>query len=537
MLMKCNWLQNLGKVLIFALILFPEFTYAQIQKNWNWGGPIDPLQAKYQVIHYQLELEIFPIDQEIKGKNKIAFQSQQKLDTLRLNLIEEFEVSKVLMEGQEIGFSRHGDILDIFPIDCTCEEVEVYYGGKTPIAIRPPWSGGFTWEMDELDNHWMGLSSQNEGGKIFMPCLDHPSSEPLNGVDLIFTVPKPYFVASNGRLVDTKESNGKLTYHWTTRYPINNYNINFTVGVFHEESMLFQSVDGKEIPMFVYVLQENRDKAKNLLEVLNTSARTHEKFFGPYPFPDDKIAVVETPYLGMEHQTINAYGNNFQFEKIGDVWADWLLHHELGHEWFGNKVSVKDWADYWIHEGLTAYGDWLFYLEHGGEEAYHKKVASVKVGIRNLRPVVSPRNSTSDIAYHPEIYTKGAFIIHSLRYFLGDEVFFPMLKAFASDERFIYENLVDTSDFTEFVQDYTGREELKGFFDLYLKSVRLPKVKIRKKGKKGYQVSLTNINFSMPVEIKTSNGYERHILSSKAVMVKSDDPIVVDPRGWYLLDR
>jgi aminopeptidase N len=537
MLMKCNWLQNLGKVLIFALILFPEFTYAQIQKNWNWGGPIDPLQAKYQVIHYQLELEIFPIDQEIKGKNKIAFQSQEKLDTLRLNLIEEFEVSKVVMEGQEIGFSRHGDILDIFPIDCTCEEVEVYYGGKTPIAIRPPWSGGFTWEMDELDNHWMGLSSQNEGGKIFMPCLDHPSSEPLNGVDLIFTVPKPYFVASNGRLVDTKESNGKLTYHWTTQYPINNYNINFTVGVFHEESMLFQSVDGKEIPMFVYVLQENRDKAKNLLEVLNTSARTHEKYFGPYPFPDDKIAVVETPYLGMEHQTINAYGNNFQFEKIGDVWADWLLHHELGHEWFGNKVSVKDWADYWIHEGLTAYGDWLFYLEHGGEEAYHKKVASVKVGIRNLRPVVSPRNSTSDIAYHPEIYTKGAFIIHSLRYFLGDEVFFPMLKAFASDERFIYENLVDTSDFTEFVQDYTGREELKGFFDLYLKSVRLPKVKIRKKGKKGYQVSLTNINFSMPVEIKTSNGYERHILSSKAVMVKSDEPIVVDPKGWYLLDK
>jgi aminopeptidase N len=535
--MKIKMPHILQKIFILFLFLIPGLAFSQIQKNWAWGGPLDPLQAKFSVRHYQLELEIFPQEQEIHGKNKITFQSREKLDTLRLNLIEEFEVSKVVMDDMEVDFSRHGDILDIYPADCTCKEVEVFYGGKTPIAVRPPWTGGFTWEIDQLDNHWMGLSSQNEGGKIFMPCLDHPSSEPLNGVDLIFTVPKPYFVASNGRLVDTRESNGKMTYHWTTQYPINNYNINFTVGVFHEESILFQSVEGKQIPMFVFVLKENRDKAKNLMEVLKTSAQTHEKYFGPYPFPEDKIAVVETPYLGMEHQTINAYGNNFQFEKIGNVWADWLLHHELGHEWFGNKVSVKDWADFWIHEGLTAYGDWLFYLEHGGEEAYHKKVASVKVGIRNLRPVVSPRNSTSDYAYHPEIYTKGAFIIHSLRYYIGDDLFFPMLKAFASDERFTYENLVETLDFTDFVQQYTGLPELQGFFDLYLKTVRLPKVKINKKGKKGYQVSLSNIDFSMPVEIKTSNGSERHLLSSKPVLVRSDQPIEVDPKGWYLLEK
>ncbi|MFD2200204.1 M1 family metallopeptidase [Shivajiella indica] len=535
--MKLNLLKYSVSKFTLILFLFTGFTNAQIQKNWTWGGPIDPLQSKFQVMHYQLELEIFPEEQEILGKNRITFQSQEKLDTIRLNLIEEFKVNKVLMEGKEVGFSHQGDILDIFPNDCTCQDVEIYYGGKTPIAIRPPWSGGFTWELDDLGNHWMGLSSQNEGGKIFMPCLDHPSSEPVNGVDLIFTVPKPYFVASNGRLVDTKESNEKFTYHWTTQYSINNYNVNFTLGVFHEESTLFQGLEGEKIPMRVYVLQQNRDKAKNLLEVLNTSAQTQEKFFGPYPFPDDKIAVVETPYLGMEHQTINAYGNNFQFERIGNVWYDWLLHHELGHEWFGNKVSVKDWADFWIHEGLTAYGDWLFYLEHGGEEEYHKKVASVKAGIRNLRPVVSPRNATSDFAYHPEIYTKGAFIIHSLRYFTGDDLFFPMLKAFTSDERFTYENLIETSDFIEFTVHYSGKEDLQGFFDLYLKTVRLPKVKIRGKGNKGYLVSLDNINFSMPVEIQTSNGNERHLLSSKPTLVKSSVPIVVDPNGWYLLEK
>jgi aminopeptidase N len=522
-------------LLLFWALLISMNGIAQIQKNWAWGGPLDPLQKKYQVLHYQLELEIDPENQEISGKNKITFHSEDKLDTLRLNLIEEYTVHKVIMDGREIQYRHFGDTLDIYPVDCTCEEVEVYYGGQTPIAINPPWTGGFTWEVDELGNHWMGLSSQNEGAKIFMPCLDHPSSEPQNGVDLIFTAPNPYFVASNGRLLDTQKTNGKNTYHWMTEYPINNYNINFTLGVFHEISSTFDSVDGKEIPMFVWVLQQNKGKAQALMDVLKTSASTHEYFFGPYPFPDDKIAVVETPYLGMEHQTINAYGNNFQFENIGEVTADWLLHHELGHEWFGNKISVKDWADFWIHEGLTAYGDWLFYLKHGGEEAYHQKVASVKANIRNLRPVVSPRNSTSDFAYHPEIYTKGAFIIHSLRYYIGDEMFFPMLKAFVSDERFTYENLVETSDFTGFVQDYTGLE-LQGFFDLYLKSVRLPQVKVKKKGKKGYTVSLPNIDFKLPVEIRTPNGYERHVLSSQQVLVRSEGPIEVDPRGWYLLE-
>ncbi|PRY89162.1 M1 family metallopeptidase [Mongoliibacter ruber] len=522
--------------LFLSFLLISFSTFSQIQKNWAWGGPLDPLQEKYQVLHYHLELELFPETQEIKGKNKVTFDSKEKLDTLRLNLIEEYNVSKVIMDGQEITFRHFGDTLDIFPIDCTCEEVEIYYGGRTPIAINPPWTGGFTWELDELGNHWMGLSSQNEGAKIFMPCLDHPSSEPINGVDLIFTAPKPYFVASNGRLVESNSEKDKVTYHWTTQYPINNYNINFTLGVFHEESTIFQSADGTQIPMFVYVLQQNRNKAKELLEVLKTSAKTHEKFFGPYPFSDDKIAVVETPYLGMEHQTINAYGNDFKFEKIGNVTADWLLHHELGHEWFGNKISVKDWADFWIHEGLTAYGDWLFYLEHGGEEAYMEKVGSVRKSIAHARPIVSPRNSTSDFAYHPEIYTKGAFIIHSLRYYLGDEIFFPMLKAFASDERFTYENLVETSDFTDFVQKYSG-EDLQGFFDMYLKTIHVPKVKIKKKGKKGYQVSLPNINFKMPVEIKTSNGYERHVLSSKPVLVKSEIMIEVDPKNWYLMKK
>ncbi|EAZ81409.1 M1 family metallopeptidase [Algoriphagus machipongonensis] len=522
--------------LLLYLPLFFFFTASAFGQNWDWGGPMDPLQEKFKVLHYQLELEILPESKSIQGKNTVTFEAAEKLATLRLNLIDEYQVSKVTMNGEEVEFSHENDILDITPIDCTCNEVTVYYGGVTPIAINPPWTGGFTWEVDQLGYHWMGLSSQGEGAKVFMPALDHPSSEPSNGVDLYFTVEKPYFVASNGNLLETKERGDKTTYHWSTNYSINNYGINFTLGVFTEASTTYTSVSGKKIPMHVYVLKEDSAQAETLLEVLEVSTATQEKFFGAFPFPEDKIAVVETPYLGMEHQTINAYGNNFRFIPMGDVLYDNLLHHELGHEWFGNKMSVGDWADMWIHEGFTAYGDWLFYEEHGGHEAYLKHAASVIQTLPHARPVLSPVNSTEEEAYHGEIYSKGASIVHGLRGILGDEVFFPMLKAFISDDQFTYQNQVKSSDFIEFVHTYTGND-LSEYLNFYLKTTNLPELKIKKKGSDGYEVSLRGIKFSMPVEVQTSEGIKKIELGPKPVLISSNTEIQVDPNKWFMIRK
>ncbi|GAB3231887.1 M1 family metallopeptidase [Algoriphagus aestuariicola] len=519
--------------IVFFLVLLTQVSFGQ---DWDWGGPVDPLQKKLNIRHYKLEIEFFPETQSILGSNIITFSSEEKLDTLRLNLIDGYQVERVTMGGKDVEFQHQNDLLDIIPIDCTCDQVQVFYGGKTPIAPNPPWEGGFTWEKDQLDNHWMGLSSQGEGSQIFMPGLDHPSSEPSEGVDLLLTAPKPYFVASNGHLLETTETEDKISYHWATDYPINVYNINFTMGIFTEESLEFQSVSGEIVPMHVWVLQENRAKAAELLELLKVSTETHEKYFGAFPFPKDKISVVETPYLGMEHQTINAYGNNFQFVPMGDTQYDWLLHHELGHEWFGNKISVADFADMWIHEGLTAYGDFLFYWEHGGPDAYFAKVKGNYKYILHAKPVVSAPNSTEGESYHGEIYSKGAMVIHSLRGILGDEVFFPMIKAFANDERFTYQNKVSTKDFTDFVQTYTG-QNLEGFFGLYLYTTELPKLKVAKKGKSSYAISLQGIDFSMPVEIETSDGLVKMNLGPKPTQVNSTIPPLVDPNGWIMMAR
>ena len=212
------------------------------------------------------------------------------------------------------------------------------------------------------------------------------------------------------------------------------------------------------------------------------------------------------------------------------------LHHELGHEWFGNKMSVGDWADMWIHEGFTAFGDWLFYEEHGGSEAYFNQAASVIQSIPHAKPVVSPPNSTEEEAYHGEIYSKGAAVVHGLRGVLGDEVFFPMLKAFNNDERFTYQNQVTTQDFIDFVNAYTS-QDLSEFLNYYLKTTEIPEVNIKKKGKSGYLVSLKGIDFKIPVEIQTSNGLEKISLGSKPIFIPSMSEVKVDPKGWLMLNH
>lgn len=521
-------------IIVFALFLNAfELEAQERYQDWTWGGPIDPLQEKFEVLHYGIDLRILPESESLEGNVSVKFKADTPLDTLRLNLIDLYSVSQVLFDDDDIPFEHFGDTLDLHLPAIRKGTVRIFYEGVTPKAMMPPWKGGFTWVKDSLDNHWMGLSCQGEGAKIFMPCLDHPSSEPWEGVDLKISVPAPYFIAANGRLKNVEKDKGEITYHWSTDYPVNNYGINFTMGIFHEEKTTFDSESGEEVPMIVYVLDYHKHKADGLMEILERSAQTQEKYFGPYPFPKDKIAIVETPYLGMEHQTINAYGNSFKYEKVGDVMHDWLLHHELGHEWWGNMVSVSDWAHFWLHEGICTYGDWLFYREFGGESRYMKQAQKVGSSIQNIKAVVAPENSNSDDAFHIEIYYKGAFIMHSLRFILGDEVFFPMLKAFLKEDNHIYDQQVTTSDFTDFVQEYSG-VDLEGFFQLYLYTTDIPEIEIERKKDNVYLVSIPNIRFTLPMEIRTDKGVIVKGLSASPVEIYSEQPIEVDPDFWFL---
>ncbi|WP_083610348.1 M1 family metallopeptidase [Pontibacter flavimaris] len=512
-------------------------TQAQ-DNNWAWGGPLDPAQATFDVKHYTLRLELAPEARTLGGSVDAVVELVAPTDKIKLNLINAYTVHGVKVDGKKAKYTRGDDALEVQLKQAYQPgrrvTVTVAYAGTPPEAANPPWQGGFTFAKDGNGRHWIGLSSQNEGAKIFMPCKDHPSDEPDEGVDQFISVPAPYQVAANGILVSEKKKGNQVTYHWKTDYSINNYGINFTVGDFAVTRRDYITVEGNTVPMVMYLLRENEQRATELMEILEISLKTQEKYFGEYPFRKEKVGIVETPYLGMEHQTINAYGNKFRFTTVGDAPYDHLLHHELGHEWWGNKVSVKDWADFWVQEGLTTYGDWLFVEEHAGHEAYMRHVKLVARNIRNEKPIiVREKNVDSDEAYHGEIYSKGAYVMHSLRYLLGDEAFFRTLKKFILDPAYTYGNQVTTADLQEYFTRETG-QDIKPFFDLYLRTTEVPEVVIEQVSENSYSIRIPNISFTLPMEVRTDAGTRRLELSDKPVEVKSETAPVIDENGWYL---
>jgi aminopeptidase N len=281
------------------------------------------------------------------------------------------------------------------------------------------------------------------------------------------------------------------------------------------------------------VLEENFEKAEKLLDLFEQSAHILEKYFGEYPWVKEAMRLSETPHLGMEHQTNVAYGNKYRYEKLGKSDFDWLLHHEFGHEWWANKVTNRDWAHMWIQEGICSFGDAMATRELAGEEAYLRRMKNTAINTQNKYPVVRGEQVDSDSAYQGDIYGKGAFFMHTLRYILGDSIFFPTLKKLATDPQYTYDNTVVTDDVEKLFSRSSGKD-LKPVFDFYLLTTKKLEILVKQTREKTYDVSLQNFDMPLPLDITTSSGVQRTELSRKPVRVTSDTTPIIDEKYFYL---
>jgi len=207
----------------------------------------------------------------------------------------------------------------------------------------------------------------------------------------------------------------------------------------------------------------------------------YEATVGPYPFADEKMGVVETPHLGMEHQTINAYGNAYRLDGKG---YDWLLHHELAHEWFGNQMTNRNADDMWLHEGLGSYMQPLYLRWLHGERYMQAELQEQRRDLINRFPVVSGADRSEDEVYKNDIgpgldlYNKGSLIAHSLRMLIGDEAFFRSLTRLVygtSDPRpGNFTTRYGTTDEFLAITSEEGGRDLTWFFRGYLYQAALP---------------------------------------------------------------
>ena len=378
----------------------------------------------------------------------------------------------------------------------------------------------------------MVINCQLEGAKVYFHCKDHPGDDPNEGADLFITVPKGLTVAGPGLLQSVKTKKNKQIFHWKTNYTISNYCILFDIGKYYIVKRNYQTIDGNNVPMVFYVLEEDIGTSEKILNMRERDTRILEKYFGEYPWVKEKIGVAQVPNPGMEHQTMITYGDKsgkFIFSKVGTEDYSANLFHEFAHEWFANKVTNKDWAHMWIQEGITNFSEALFCREAAGERGYDSMMVRIKNGIRNEKPLVQGHEVSSADTYTGDIYSKGAFFMHTLRYISGDTVFFKTLKQLATEPQFTYDNFVTTDDIEKLFSKQSGKN-FKPLFDFYLRTTIKLEIKIRQTGFQKYMMTVPNL----PMDLLTDTGVQHIVLKEKEYVINSQTMPVVDAKGFYL---
>ena len=488
------------------------------------------------VRHYTIDLNLDISGRSVDGYTIIRCILKEPATGLLFDLMDSLHVEKVWVNDKPATFTHENHLLHITsaqPWAAGLTTVKVQYAGHPMIAKRPPWDDGFTFTKDSTGHPWVAVTAEGTGGKIYFPAKDHPSDEPDEGVDMTITVPRGLVVAGPGLLAGVKTKGDRSSFHWKTNYPINNYSIVFNVGDYAVVTRTYTTVDGNKVPMQFYVLKEHAAKGPHQLEMLEGFAHVKEKYFGEYPWAKEKIGIVETPHLGMEHQSMNAYGNKFHYTQIGGKDFDGLMNHEFGHEWWGNKVTAGDWADYWIHEGIGTFGDALYTRDLEGEDAYEKMFQRSALRIRNDKAIVLGKDITEDEAYHPDIYPKGAFFMHTLRYIIGDSVFFPTIKHLATDSNTTYTHTASTDDVEKLFSKASGID-LSPLFHLYLYTTQKLEIHVKQLDLNRYMIQLVNIDMPLPLEVTTDKGTARTMIDKKGVTVTSATMPLLDMRVFYL---
>lgn len=514
------------------------------------GGELLPEQAAYDVTFYDLSVDVDTASSSITGSLTAVAAVKRPLQHLVLNLDKRLQVDGVMLDDQApVSVERRADSNQVWielsdiarPGDTI--QATVQYSGSPRVAPRPPWDGGFTWAQTPGGEPWIATSCQTIGADVWWPVKDHPSDEP-DSMAINITVPRPLVAASNGRLRDVVETVDRRTYRWFVSTPINTYGVALNAAPYVEIDTTYRSTAATDVPVTFYALPGDSTRARAALPHFLDHVRFLEETLGPYPFRRDKYGIAQTPFKGMEHQSIIAYGNDFNLE--GGLYYpagfDALHFHELAHEWYGNLITVQDWKDFWIHEGFATYLEALYREELQGNEGYWKTIRFWNSRIENERPVARSVATSAQEMYGGDVYYKGALILHTLRYVIGDEAFGKLLRAFTYPEAEGETNKspyrhVSTADFVHVAEDVSQRQ-LDAFFRVYLYQAPLPTLEVVREGDAA-TLTWTNtgsVPFDVPVPVAIDGETRRVDMTGGqgTIQVPAGASMLVDEQGWVL---
>ncbi len=525
------------KIFIIGLTLigFQAVFSQNFTRRDSLQGGLRPERTCYDVQRYDLNIKINPDEKTIVGYNEIAFKVVEKTSKIQVDLFENMQIDSILHNNKKLEYQRDFDAVFIdFPIGLTAnssEKIRFYYSGKPKVAKNAPWDGGFVFKKDKQGKHWIGVAVQGTGASLWYPVKDSQTDEPDLGATIKVAVPNDLMNVSNGRFIGSEDlKNGYTRWDWEVKNPINNYDITVNIA---DYAHIHDNHNGLDLDY--YVLRDNEETAKKHFEEVKPMMDCFQSKFGKYPFAEDGYKLVETPYLGMEHQSAVAYGNKYKKGYMGSdlsmsgvgLLFDYITIHESGHEWFGNSITSSDIADMWIHEGFTQYSE-LVYIEcQFGYEKAMKYAKGLKMNVRNDRPIIGTCCLNHEGS--GDMYPKGALLLNTLRHVINnDELWWKIILKYSETYR---HKIIDTPTVIAFFNQESSMN-LTPIFNQYLNYKKIPALELKLNKKKlEFQWKTDVTDFNMPIDIKV-NGKEIRIeptnkWKKSKIKIKSLDEVEV----------
>tara|TARA_B100000749_G_scaffold107858_1_gene82514 strand:+ start:653 stop:2569 length:1917 start_codon:yes stop_codon:yes gene_type:complete len=510
-----------------------------VQRLLEFQSTITEDQEKIDISFYRIDLDIDFNQHEISGsviiKGGIGLSQP---DSIEIDFSSDMSVDSVKLYGESISYDHDNDLLSVLAPQETLPEgyqfiMEIFYHG-TPTTCG---LGSFVFDSHAGTEHVWTLS-EPYGARCWWPCKDDPSDK-ADSVDIIVRVPSNQIVASNGNLIhEINIANDRKEYYWQERYPISTYLVSLAIypyTVWHDE---YISMNGDTLPLDYYVFPDRYENSYSNYLLTKEMLSLFASQFGEYPFMGEKYGHADFGWGGaMEHQTLSSMGG----------YSQTLIAHELGHQWWGDLITCASFHHIWLNEGFARYCQALWEEYFNGDEAYFSYMNShAYYGYGTI--YVEDATTTSAIFNGNLSYNKASWVLHMLRHVVGDDTFFEILHAYASNDSLSYA-AATTEEFQQVCEYITGMD-LQDFFQQWIYGEKYPQYELSWWLTETEELTIqidqiqTTGYFHMPIDLHVTgflidttivvDNYgptQTYQISGIGTMVHQ---IQLDPNGWIL---
>lgn len=419
------------------------------------GDPLEPQLGApgIDATSYDVELDYNLETARLTGRVTLQFTATSQLSTVALDADASIEIETLSLDGASMPVVRIDD--------------ELVVETESPLRPGSDHELDLTWSVtpvpvDGADGVPLGWFATADGSFVlhepgglssWLPSNDHPSDKAVWRFTI--DVPSGYTAVANGPLVEHVTRPDRERWIWAPTEPMASYLVLVLTG-------RFDVVDGGEaagVDIQHAVLTADRAELEPVLGLTPEMLEFFVDLFGPYPFDTYGLAVTDAVSgLAMENQTRSLFDRTDLLQGSG-AGQQLFLAHELAHQWFGNAVSPAAWSDIWLNEGFATYGEWLW-MERAHFTTVEEAASAALARPRSFVLTDPP----AELLFDRTVYDGGAVVLHALRAELGDELFFELLRDWATEQRFESRT---TADFVAFASAAANRD-LSEFFDTWL---------------------------------------------------------------------